>query len=78
MLYHLRIDMNFKKAIYWGLYTYFGCQPDEPYGFPGDHNASMYLLIVNMNFCYCLLLCSVGNKTNYYYYYYYYYYVLSC
>ena len=33
----------------------------------GCNNALMYLLIVTMNFCYCLLLCSVGNKTYYYY-----------
>ena len=35
----------------------------------GCNNALMYLLIFTMNFCYWLLLCSVGNKTYYYYYY---------
>ena len=31
----------------------------------GCNNALMYLLIFTMNFCYGLLLCSVGNKTYY-------------
>ena len=33
----------------------------------GCNNALMYLLIVTMNFCYCFIVVSVGNKTYYYY-----------
>ena len=40
----------------------FGCQLDEPYGFPGDHqqNAAMfqcyvYLLYLQRDFCSCII-----------------------
>ena len=51
----------------------FGCQLDQPYGFPGDHQPKAEMpwctyWYLPWSFVIVLLLCSVGNKTYYYYY----------
>ena len=51
----------------------FGCQLDEPYGFPGDHQPDATMLWCTYWYLpwisvIVLSLCSVGNKTYYYYY----------
>ena len=54
------------------LVMYFGCQLDEPYGFPGDHQMDATMLLCTHWYLpwisvIVLLLCSIGNKTYYYY-----------
>ena len=56
------------------IYNGLGCQLDEPYGFPDDHeqNAAMFQCHVNTGIYKIFyipvpLLYSVGNKTYYYY-----------
>ena len=75
------------KVISLNLVMYFGCQIDEPYGIPGEHqpDATMPYWYLPRISVIVFLLCAVGNKTSfssssssssssYYYYYYYYYY----